>query len=221
MASHTAQCAERRFEGRQKVEVRARGESKRIAGHAAVFYDGTAATEYELWRYGNERMVERLLPTAFDRALREQDDVRALFNHEPALILGRTAAGTLALATDAVGLAYEIDPPDTQLARDLLASVARGDVSGSSFAFRVEEQVFREQKLADGQLLVVREIVSVRLYDVGPVTYPAYDATTAGLRSAGAGSDQEEIRTALDEWRRQRGLPARLAGYRARAVEVE
>ncbi|MCT7656157.1 HK97 family phage prohead protease [Oceanimonas sp. NS1] len=62
--------------------------------------------------------------------------MRALFNHDPNFVLGRTRSGTLALSVDADGLRYEIDPPDTQTVRDLvLAPLARGDITGSSFAF--------------------------------------------------------------------------------------
>ncbi len=121
---------------------------------------------------------EQIRPGAFDHVL--TNDVRALFNHEPNLILGRTAAGTLTLATDGVGLSYRIDPPDTQFARDLMKSLKRGDVSQSSFAFTVDNDSWDEED--DG--LMVRTIHSVkRLYDISPVTYPAYPDTDAAVRA--------------------------------------
>ncbi|MBN2024073.1 MAG: HK97 family phage prohead protease [Pirellulales bacterium] len=163
----------------------------RIVGYGAVFYDGTEATEYELW----EGTRERILPGAFDRAIRE-DDVRALMNHDVNLVLGRNKAGSLRLAADARGLRYEIDPADTQAGRDAAALVARGDISGSSFSFVVTDEQWRVE-----DEIRIREIRGVRLFDVGPVTFPAYEATTAGLRAEG---DPTEARESLDRWLAQR-----------------
>lgn len=154
------------------VESRAEGD-ERITGLAAVFHrEGEPGTEYKLY----DDFVERIMPGAFDRAIRERDDCRALFNHDPDHVLGRTEAGTLMLSIDARGLRYEIIPPDTQLARDLKTSIRRRDITGSSFAFTIEEQVFRE--IGD---ILYREIVSVRLWDVAPVTFPAYESTTTEI----------------------------------------
>ena len=121
---------------------------------------------------------EQIRPGAFDTVL--TNDVRALFNHEPNLILGRTTAGTLTLSADSTGLSYRITPPDTQYARDLMKSMQRGDVSQSSFAFTVDNDSWDEDD--DGRL--VRTINSVkRLYDISPVTYPAYPDTDAAVRA--------------------------------------
>lgn len=121
---------------------------------------------------------EKIAVGAFDNVL--NNDVRALFNHEPNLILGRTTAGTLTLSADNTGLSYHIDPPDTQYARDLMKSLRRGDVSQSSFGFTIERDDWNEDD--DGRL--VRTIHQVkRLYDISPVTYSAYPDATAGVRS--------------------------------------
>jgi uncharacterized protein len=168
-----------------KLEQRSDGALPKIVGYAAVFYrDGDPTTEYEMWpaEYGFPRVVERVQPGAFDRALKE-DDVRALFNHETDKVLGRSASGTLRLSVDAVGLRYEIDPPDTHLAHDLIQSLQRGDISGSSFAFVPRGTVYRDTKEGDVQVTYV-ERTDVQLFDVGPVTYPAYGGATSGLRSA-------------------------------------
>lgn len=176
-----------------RVTQRANGQ-KRIVGLASVVYDGTPATEFELF----PGLVERIMPGAFDDVL--GDDVRALFNHDPNQVLGRTSAGTLTLNTDAVGLRYEIMPGKTSVAADVIEHVKRGDVSGSSFSFSMEgdgESVFREI----GDDLTVREIVKFgRLFDVGPVTFPAYDATTTGLRSEHIAA----ARAAYNQWKRSR-----------------
>lgn len=174
------------------ITVRAAdNEPARIVGYAAVFN----SLSEDLGGF-----VERIEPGAFKAAV-EVDDVRALINHDPNLILGRTAAGTLALSEDERGLRYEIDPPATQYARDLLVSLERGDVDQSSFGFRVEEESWD----VSGQT-PVRIIRKVRLFDVSPVTFPAYPATTVSLRAvdyakqvaAGAGASDagEQTRAA-------------------------
>lgn len=178
---------------------RAEGEEdkpQRIAGHAAVFYDGTPATEFKLW----SDMTERIAPTAFDRAIKEAQDVRALKNHEPDNLLGRTAAGTLTLEVDARGLAYTIDPPDTHVGRDTVAEIARGDLDGSSFSFRVVKETFEDRAVSDDKdapTITIRTIEDVDLYDVGPVTFPAYEGADSGLRAADVGDVVER----RDKWR--------------------
>src|SRR5690606_29136668 len=106
-----------------------------ISGHAAVF----DTLSEPMWGFR-----EKIAPGAFDDVL--EDDVRALFNHDPNFILGRTRSGTLKIAVDMRGLQYEIDPPDTQPARDLIVSMERGDVSQSSFAFIVAEDDWDEDE---------------------------------------------------------------------------
>lgn len=181
-----------------------------VAGYAALYYDGTPATEFRLW----DDTVERILPGAFDRAARE-DDCRGLFNHNADLVLGRTAAGTCRLTVDAKGLAYEIDLPDTQAARDLAVALQRGDVSGSSFTFEATDQAWAE---VDG--LFIREIRAVTLWDVGPVTFPAYTATTAGIRAHGAAAE-EAARASLHAWKASRAAArSRAVGVRLRLAEI-
>jgi hypothetical protein len=162
-----------------ELQRRAAGEGEggaSIVGYAAVFWDGSPETEYRLW----DDYVERILPGAFDRALKEQDDVRGLFNHNANMVLGRTASGTMELSIDERGLKYNIDPPDTQLGRDIQVSLERKDITGSSFAFVITDQTFREETI-DKNTLYIREITGVQLFDVGPVTFPAYTGTDASV----------------------------------------
>ena len=190
-----------------KVETREDG-TKHIVGYGAVYYDGTPETEFPLW----DNMVERILPGAFDRAARE-DDVRGLFNHDANMLLGRTPAGTMSLSVDERGLHYDIVAPDTQAGRDVIISVERGDLTGSSFSFMVQEQVWRMIDEVD-----IREIVAVQLFDTGPVTFPAYEGTTTGVR---AESDAAEARKACDAWKK--GVAARMGHIQrqARLREIE
>ena len=160
---------ERRF---VKYQLRAQtdGDKRRIIGYGAVFN----SLSEDLGGF-----KELIMPGAFADVL--GDDVRSMFNHDPNLILGRTNSGTLALAEDDIGLRYETDPPDTQYARDLEASIDRGDVDQSSFGFRVLEESWRHP--TEDEPLPIRVIHKFqRLYDVGPVTFPAYPTTSAGVR---------------------------------------
>lgn len=159
------------------TSVRQQSSNTELQGYAALFYDGTERTEYvvaDLFR-------ERIMPGAFDKAIKDRDDVRALFNHEPNQLLGRVSAGTLKLETDKTGLRYTIQMnTDTSIGRDIVGHVRRGDLQGSSFAFRVTQQTWID---ADDGGLDIRQIESVQLFDVGPVTYPAYEATSVALNS--------------------------------------
>lgn len=143
-----------------------------LSGYAAVFDTETVIGEWF------REVIER---GAFDQALARPDDVRALINHDASLVLGRTAARTLRLAIDERGLRYEVDLPDTTYARDLATSVSRGDVTQSSFGFRVAEDSWEHPKTAAE--LPLRRVRSVELYDVSPVTYPAYDTTSVSTRA--------------------------------------
>jgi len=151
------------------IELRDDDGEQRISGYAAVF--NTLSENLGGFR-------EQIAPGAFDPVM--DNDVRALFNHEPHLILGRTTADTLQLSLDDTGLRYTIDPPDTQYARDLVKSIERRDVTQSSFAFRVQDDNWDEDD--DGRLIrTIREFK--RLYDISPVTYPAYPDTTVAARA--------------------------------------
>lgn len=151
------------------VELRAEGEKRTAVGHAAVF----GRLSQNLGGF-----VERVAPGAFTKTLEEQD-VRALFNHHEDHVLGRLGAGTLRMVEDDDGLAYEIDLPDTTIGRDVAELLRRGDVSGSSFGFRVIEDEWGETE----QGFPLRTLKQVSLRDVGPVTFPAYTDSKAALRS--------------------------------------
>jgi HK97 family phage prohead protease len=121
---------------------------------------------------------------AFDKAL-AKSDIRCLINHDANLILGRNTSGTLEVSIDETGLRYSCELPDTSYARDLSVSLDRGDISQSSFAFSMdwerEGEAYDYEKRDDGTwVLNIREVDE--LFDVSPVTYPAYRA--ADVRSA-------------------------------------
>lgn len=148
-------------------EMRA-DEAPKIVGHAALFN-----TEADLGFF--REVIE---PGAFEKSI-GKDDVRALFNHDPNFVLGRNTAGTLRLSEDDKGLAIELDPPETQWAKDLMVSMKRGDITQMSFGFIAKGQ--RTEK-RDGMLY--RIVSEAQLFDVSPVTYPAYKQTDVAVRSA-------------------------------------
>jgi HK97 family phage prohead protease len=161
-------------------EIRMDGEteSRTVAGYAAVFNKDSQ----DLGGF-----TERIASGAFAAALKVSD-VRALFNHDPNHILARNTSGTLRLLEDENGLRYEFDAPNTTLGNDLLEMIRRGDVNQSSFGFTVEKDSWEER---DGK--VYRTIKQVkRLYDVSPVTYPAYPDATVAVRSMQESMKKEE-----------------------------
>jgi len=195
------------------VELRAaqdqEAQSKRIFGYAAKF-------NVESENLGNDeyQFREIITPGAFDEAL--NDDVRALFNHDSSLILARSknGEGSLKIGVDSVGLWYEFEAPDTQVGRDLMTSIARGDVDQSSFSFKIADdgEIWEERKNEEGQSVLKRTITKVsRLFDVSPVTYPAYPDATVALRSLEKFQSEHEQNEPTDDhslshWQRRMGL---------------
>lgn len=116
---------------------------------------------------------------AFKRAIQEEQDVRALVDHNPSLILGRTKSKTLSLEEDETGLRVEIILNDTNVGVDTRKHIERGDVDQMSFGFVVRKQSWTAGKDKEPTL---REILDVDLFDVSVVTYPAYENTEIGLR---------------------------------------
>lgn len=140
-----------------------------FTGYAAVFNE---------WSNPLGKFRERIAPGAFAKAIQE-DDVRALMNHDANYVLGRNRSGTLRLWEDDHGLGYEVQAPDAQWARDLRESVRRGDVSQCSFSF-----IAVRDEWSASQGVHERTLLEARLYDVSIVTYPAYPMTEASARSA-------------------------------------
>lgn len=148
-----------------------------LVGYAAVF--DVEATIGGAFR-------ERIARGAFDEAL-ARDNVVALLNHDPSQILGRTSAGDLRLSVDAHGLRYEVDiDPEDELAMRVHRWVRRRKITQSSFGFKVDAQDVRHDPQGG---LPLRIITKATLYDVSPVTFPAYtetSVTAADLARAGA-----------------------------------
>jgi hypothetical protein len=184
---------ERRTYAHGEIRAEPAGEDRkpRFAGYAAVFNELSEDL-------GGFR--EKILPGAFADAI-AGDDVRALFNHDANYVLGRNRAGTLTLREDDHGLAFEIEAPDTQWARDLHVSVERGDVSQCSFGFRVMDDTWYTEDGEDR-----RDLKKVRLFDISIVTYPAYTGTEASARSLDAPEERKKERAPLSLYKRKLDL---------------
>jgi len=187
---------ERRTFELDDIEIRSEdGEKPKMKGHAAVF--NKLSDEIGAF-LGMPGFREQIAPGAFARTIKS-GDIRALFNHDPNYVLGRNKSGTLVLEEDDKGLAIEIDPPDTSYARDLMVSIERGDITQMSFAFMVHGKKGEEWINEEGKASI-RILKDVDLFDVSPVTYPAYPQTDVKVRSvlAAAGIDYEALVSALE-----------------------
>lgn len=156
----------------EAVELRTDGQPT-VSGYAALYNTETVIAGF---------FRERIAPGAFRSALRGEDDVRALFNHDSNIVLGRTKSGTLVLSETKKGLRYDVvlNEEDPQ-AMSVRAMIKRGDVSGSSFGFLIRAEEWQEPK--DKRDLPLRTITEAELFDVSPVTYPAYPETSVTARS--------------------------------------
>jgi HK97 family phage prohead protease len=164
----------RMFSGVEFRAVREDGKPTKLEGYAAVFNQPSEDL-------GGFR--ETIKPGAFTDTLAAKADVRALFNHDPNFVLGRSKSGTLRLAQDNTGLRISCDMPDTQVARDLMTLCERGDIDQMSFGFYVDEENWNQSKDANGDVVYSRELVKCSLFDVSAVTYPAYPQTSVEARS--------------------------------------
>ena len=161
------------------VEVREKdedGAAPVLSGHTAVFNS---------WTDIGGMFRERIAPGAFTRALKESAskvDTAALFNHASDNILGRYNAGTLRLKETDEGLHYDVDlDMESELGRQIARYVERGELTGNSFAFTINKQTWDEDEESGEISRTITEVGD--LYDVGPVTFPAYpDATIDAVR---------------------------------------
>jgi HK97 family phage prohead protease len=150
------------------IEVRAKG--RKLEGYAATF--GVEA------RIG--AVVETIRRGAFGASLADKRDVLALVDHDLTRVLARTRSGTLRLAEDTRGLAFDLDLPDTSHGRDVLALAERNDLGGMSFAFKPRPG-------GDLRNRDRRELTAVDLYEISVVqSFPAYEGTVVTARSVPA-----------------------------------
>ena len=163
---------ERRRIDSQPIEVRSEGNDHVAYGYAYRF--GTLSQNLG-------GFVETIERSAGAKSIGEHD-IRALYNHDPNKVLGRNRSGTLRLEEDRDGCLYEIRLPDTQTGREVRELLERGDVSGSSFGFSTILDEWSETE----EGFPLRTLKAFRLYDVGPVTFPAYLDADSAMRTDNA-----------------------------------
>lgn len=180
--------------------VRAKqGDKPGIEGVAAV-YNQTYDTGW---------FSETIAAGAFSRALKEKQDVRCLFNHDVNQLLGRTRSGTLTMEDSSEGLKYACDTdPNTSVGRDVPAMIQRGDIDGCSFSFNVRKDTWSDEFDENGRYVTShRQIDDLDLFDVGPVTFPAYTETSVGIRSQWPDGVPAERRSHIETLRQASEVP--------------
>lgn len=177
---------EHRYIPMDRMEVREDGGDLYIEGYFAVFN-----SVYELW----PGATESIAPGAFDDSV--SDDVRALYNHNTDLVLGRTSAGTMEIKQDSRGLwgRIRINRDDSD-AMNAYSRIQRGDITGCSFGFDIADQETEYRE--DGTVHWTIKRVSP-LYEISPCTFPAYQDTTVSARK----HDLEEVKRKRTElWKK-------------------
>ena len=172
---------ERRFLKDNELRIKDDGDDESIiTGYAARF---------DVWSEPLGFFKERIRPGAFKKTIKE-NDIRSLINHDPNLILGRTKNKTLELWEDDKGLRFDNRLPGTSYADDLKISIKRKDITQNSFGF----QTIQDEWSKDGKK---RDLIEARLFDISPVTFPAYPQTSVKLRLRDIGIDYDTLILAL------------------------
>ena len=152
-----------------EVRKQSEDDSRYIEGYFIRFNETTELTR---------GMYEKVLPEAVEKSIKN-NDIRCLFNHDSAIVLGRTSNKTLELRTDSKGVygKVKINPNDKQ-AMDILARIERGDINACSFGFNIIDEVAETR--SDGSVEFI--LKDVDLIEVSPVTFPAYPTTSINAR---------------------------------------
>jgi len=157
------------------IELRSDDDSESFVEGVGIVYD----REVELW----PGYFEKIRSGAFESSVRGDKDIKSFFNHNPSFVLSTTRSRPpLILDDGSNGLRFKSPIPDTSYGRDLRENLRRKNVRGASFSFTVArdgDSVTRDEK---GNIR--REITKGTLYEIGPVTNPAYKQTKVGLRDA-------------------------------------
>ena len=176
------------------LEIVANEDSRTVEGYAIVF--NSLSEDLGGFR-------EQILPEAVDGVL-ERSDVLALLNHDKSkgvLARSRYGKGSLTLEIDEKGLKYRFEAPHTALGDEVLEYLRRGEITSSSFAFTINEDIW--EKTGEEYIRTIKSFK--QLYDVSPVFEPAYQAATACKRFA---EIQEEERKAIEEAKREADIKA-------------
>lgn len=170
---------------RRQIELRTldiSAKDRRVMGVAAAYE--TLSSDLGGFR-------EKIAPTAFTKSLAE-NDIRALYNHDSSLILGRVSAGTLRISSDSSGLSFALDLPDTSYARDLAELLGRGDITGCSFGFFTRSDHWEIDPKTKERIRTLKDVDLREISLVGDPAYPS--GTSAALRSLNAWESASDLR---------------------------
>ena len=160
-----------------EVRVKETEQGPVIHGYGAVYNQ----TSEPIPTKEGRTFQERIHPRAFEKLLATNPDVRALGNHDPNMLLGRTKSGTMTLGSDDRGLHYEIRPSGSAIGDHFLKAIQRGDMDGSSFSFNAAPGGEQWDHTTTPPTRTITEMRD--LFDVGPVTFPAYVDAGVAARS--------------------------------------
>jgi len=170
----------------ERMFSKARIEFRAMAGSDSPGMLHGYAANYGTYSADLGGFVETIRAGAFDKTLRNGDEVIANVNHDPSALLGRTRNKSLVLNSDSRGLAFVVELPNTSVGRDTAALVGRGDLSQCSFAFQCESEDWGD--VADpsdpSQRVSLRTIIAARLLDIAVVSNPAYSSTSVGVHQS-------------------------------------
>ena len=175
---------------RMSTVIRMSDEGRTLIGTPVVFNEWTVIDGWE------GHFKERILPGSVDKTLKERGDrIKVLFNHGFDPFIGEKPLGKPSVQ-DARDDALHVEVPlaDTSYNADIIALLRADALDGMSFRFGVMKDEW-DNLDADDDSLPERSISELRLYEYGPVTFPAYEAATVGIRSR---SEYDEYRQRKD-----------------------
>ena len=152
-----------------------------IEGYAIVFNKRSEIMLDWSEEHGWRKFVEVIDPSSLRTADLLKYDIKALVEHNRERLLARSnkGKGSLELTVDEHGLHYRFDAPSTADGDYAVEMVGRGDISGSSFAFRAKDDEWRKE--GDTWVRTVKSFSALR--DVTITTDPAYTETEVSVRS--------------------------------------
>ena len=200
-----------RMQGSFELRAAGEGDGRTLHGYAAMFNEDTEIHSWE----GD--FIERIAPGAFKRTLRNNGDaVKILFNHGMDPQIGDKPLGrATTLKEDKTGLYVEVPLSRTSYNEDIIALLEDRALDGMSFRFSVVKDTWDEPTRKNG--LPIRTLNEVRLMELGPVTFPAYAATSAGVRSR----ESFDKWNALDDEKREQIAHILGTSFEARGSSLE
>lgn len=165
----------------QNAQIRSDVENRQISGYGVVFDSDSAPLTVLDGRNGKVRVIERVTQESIKDA--DMSDVICSYNHNLEKILGRSSSNTASISIDENGILYTVRAGKQTYAEDLIESLDRGDVTGSSFMFTYDVQAGYEfEEREDGTIVATFNKIT-KIIEMGPVVNPAYPETTAQNRS--------------------------------------